>query len=124
MFGMGGFGGGFGYGNRGRNSGLRQLRYIALVALLILGTAFHHSGSTYDTIRFVYYGVIIGALVYGVQRRRGRPAGMRQGQGGAPPAPVQPGWYPEPGSASVQRYWDGVAWGSRRRWDGHSWVLE
>ena len=51
----------------------------------------------------------------------------------APPPPPQvagpagegippPGWYPVGGSAYEQRYSDGVAWISHKRWDGTAWV--
>jgi hypothetical protein len=51
----------------------------------------------------------------------------------APPPPSQvagpsgegippPGWYPVGGSAYEQRYSDGVAWISYKRWDGTAWV--
>ena len=37
-------------------------------------------------------------------------------------AGAPPGWYPDPGNPSVQRYWDGWRWTHQVRWDGSAWV--
>jgi len=34
----------------------------------------------------------------------------------------QPGWYPDPLDPMTRRYWDGVAWSHRLKWDGTTWV--
>jgi hypothetical protein len=141
MFGMGGGGmGGGGFGGRGGNANMRYLRIGAIVVLLLSGVIFHHSGPVYDTLRFAWYGLVIGGLAYGLSRRRARGGQMGRGGFGSPMSgpnsgggigtpgtvapPPSPGWYPEPGSAASQRYWDGQTWGARRRWNGAAWIPE
>jgi hypothetical protein len=44
--------------------------------------------------------------------------------GGLPASPRAdegPGWYPIDTNRNDQAYWDGVAWTSRRRWEGAGW---
>lgn len=33
-----------------------------------------------------------------------------------------PGWFPDPGNPTVQRYWDGSRWTHQARWNGSVWV--
>jgi hypothetical protein len=112
---------------------MRVVRVALLVVLLGAGTAFHHTGAAYTTIRVAYYAVILGGLGYvlwrrsGAQRRSptaapGAPAPEGPGPW-SPPKQVQaPGWYPDLRDMSLQRYWDGSVWTTTRRWDGTTWI--
>jgi hypothetical protein len=122
----------FGFGSR--NPQLRYLRLGALVVLILAGSAFHHSGPTYDAIRVVYYALILGVIGYALYHRSGarrRGAGL-PGPGPSPtfpgptgtlpPTVLSPGWYPDHQDMKIQRYWDGTGWTATRTWDGAQWV--
>jgi hypothetical protein len=127
-----------GFGLGGCNSNLRYVRIGAIIALLLFGALSHDSGAGYTTFRLFYFALIIGLLMFSF-RSRGvrRPSAYRQ-QSNASNNPIetrivdapdaafpnatQPGWYPHPDKASLQRYWDGSAWGATRQWNGSSWV--
>jgi hypothetical protein len=72
---------GFGIG-RGVNPRARALRFGALALVLLAGVVFHHSGSTYETIRVAYYIVIASFIFYAIRGRRGNQS--RMGVGGWP----------------------------------------
>jgi hypothetical protein len=65
-------------GMGGGRSSLRFFRLGAFVLILVLGAAFHHSGSTYHAIYYVYLVVIIGAVVASLALR-GRSRGSGWG---------------------------------------------
>jgi hypothetical protein len=48
------------------------------VLVLLAGVVFHHSGGAYDTIRVLYFALIIGFVVFAAtaRRRRGRSPGQ------------------------------------------------
>lgn len=62
------------------NSSLRTICIGALVLVLLAGVVFHHSGGAYDTIRVLYFALIIGFLVFATTARRLR--GRNPGPGG------------------------------------------
>jgi|GEM_PF-1393434 len=127
---------GFGYGGGYRN--VRYLRIGAIVALLLFGALAHDEGRAYDTVRLFYFALIIGLIAFSFRSRGARrtsdfrrqvnntfdPIETRlvDAEGNPPPQMTQPGWYPHPENASIQRYWDGTAWGATRMWDGSAWV--
>ena len=111
-----------------------NLRLVAIAGLLAVALVFHNTGGNSTearAVRIAFFAVAVFAVALG-GRRRPAPS-----QGAAPPGPnpnvptyssrskpAAPGWYPQPGSSAIQRYWDGSSWGQRRRWDGNKWVLE
>ena len=112
-----------------RRSNLRQLRYGAIVLLLLVGVVSHHSGPTYSLIRYGYLALVLGLVVARLRGRRGGFATRASA-----PAPVvgdnvHEGSYgvadrfPDQ-EADVERYWDGSSWTARRRFDGANWIEE
>lgn len=121
-----------------RNNRVGSFRLVAMLGLLFVTLAFrgNSTGSSTTYIRIALFGAVAIGLAASRRRRGSRmggagypnPLGRPNAGFGSPSSavapPPQPGWYPEPGSAAIQRYWDGSSWGQRRRWDGGNWVLE
>jgi hypothetical protein len=63
-------------GSGGGRSNLRMIRLGALVAILIIGFAFHDHGSTYSVLHGIYLVVIVGVLLFAVVNGR-RSGGFR-----------------------------------------------
>lgn len=93
MFGMG-----MGMGGR-RNPSMRYLRIGALVLILLAGVVFHHSGKTYDSLRVLYYVLIIGLIAYSFRARRsiGQSGGFNS-VGARFGRPGGQGWASRPGA--------------------------
>lgn len=106
----------FGMGMGRGNSSLRTIRIGLLVMVILAGVVFRHSGGAYDTIRGIYYVLIVGFLVFAIVTRRraglsrrgtagGSWGGSSGGSWGNRPPPAQPPPASDPPAGTAGGSW-------------------